>query len=214
MTIDIWADVVCPFCYIGKRQFERALESFEHKDKVTIKYRSFELNPGAPKATGKTPHEFLAERKGISVEEAKQLNDEVTTYAKSVGLTYDLDHAHPANSFDAHRLVHLAKKHGLEQKMVDRLYAAYFTEAVNIENREHLTRLAMEVGLQEEGVRKVLASNTFRTDVLADQAQAVSFGITGVPCFIFDEKLAVIGAHQPEHFLSALKKAWETSILK
>ncbi|HNJ34031.1 MAG TPA: DsbA family oxidoreductase, partial [Leptospiraceae bacterium] len=128
MKVEIWSDVMCPFCYIGKRKFERALAQFPERESIEIEWKSFQLNPGMKTEPGKSINEYLAEVKGWSVEEAKKMNDRVSQIASAVGITFNFDQAIVANSFDAHRLSHMAKKHGLQDQMEERLFAAYFTE--------------------------------------------------------------------------------------
>lgn len=207
MLVEIWSDIVCPFCYIGKRQFEKALAQFDRQADVQIVYKSFELNPAASKKFPGNLHDYLANHKGVSVHEAKKMNDNVSAYAADVGLHYDLDHAHPANSFDAHRLVHLAAKHNLADAMIETLHRAYFVEAGDIGNTEALVRYAVGVGLDEQETRKMLASDELADAVRADEAQAQEFAIDSVPCFVFDRTFSVVGAQDSETFLKALREA-------
>ena len=208
MEIEVWSDVVCPFCYIGKRQMEAALESFEHADGVTVRYRSYELNPDAPKQAAGDLHHFLAAHRGVSLAEARQMNAGVAAYAASVGLKYDLDHAVPANSFDAHRLVHLAAVTDRQDQMMEALHEAYFVEAVDLNNRDSLIELAVTACLERKEAVRVLASDAYAADVRADEAEARRLGVTGVPTFVIDRQTAVTGAQPSEVILAALRAAW------
>ncbi|MHB8841161.1 MAG: DsbA family oxidoreductase, partial [Candidatus Aquicultor sp.] len=185
-----------------------ALQQFGHKDKVEIVLRSYELMPDAPVETEKDMYEAVAEKYGIDYEEAKALGDRAARSAASVGLVYDIDHAHPTNSFDAQRLVHLAAKHGRGSEMIERLYAAHFTEATNIGKPENLKRLAVEVGLDEKEVETMLGGDAYIEDMHADEAEVRKLGIIGVPFFTFGRKHDVYGSQPSEVFLEMLEKAW------
>ena len=209
MKVEIWSDVMCPFCYIGKRRFELALQQFPGKDDVTVEWKSFQLDPEIVTQPGKSVNEYLAERKGWPLDRARELNDHVTTMAREAGLQCDFDKAVVANSFDAHRLSHFAKQHGLQDAMEERLFKAYFTEGKNTADRETLVQLAVEVGLKSDDVRKVLAGKDFADDVNKDMYEASQVGVLGVPFFVFDNKYAVSGAQPTDVFVQALKKAAE-----
>src|SRR5690606_35924856 len=146
MKIEIWSDVMCPFCYIGKRKFEQAMAQFPHKDKVQDVWKSFQLSPDMQTDTGKSIHEFLAAHKGISLQEAKKMNDYVTQMAKQVGLTYDFDKSVVANSFNAHRFAHFAKQHGKQEDAEELLFRSYFTDGKNIDDYATLIQLGNEIG--------------------------------------------------------------------
>jgi predicted DsbA family dithiol-disulfide isomerase len=206
MKIEIWSDVMCPFCYIGKRKFEQALKVFPQRDNVEIEWKSFQLNPSMKTDPSKNINQFLAEHKGISIEQAKRMNDRVTAMAAEVGLQYDFDKAIVANSFDAHRLSHFAKKHSVQNTVEERLFKAYFTEGKNTADHEILTAIAVEAGLNSEEVRAMLASNQFADDVNNDIYEAQQVGARGVPFFVFDNKYAVSGAQPSELFLQVLNK--------
>lgn len=170
--------------------------------------RSYELMPEAPVETDKDMYETVAEKYDVSYEEAKALSDRVVRSAATVGLAYDIDHAHPTNSFDAQRLVHLAAKHDRGPEMIERLYAAHFTEATNIGKPENLKRLAVEVGLDEKEVETMLEGDAYTEDMRADEAETRKLGITGVPFFIIDRKHDIFGSQPSEVFLEILEKAW------
>ncbi|EGG37327.1 DsbA family oxidoreductase [Paenibacillus sp. HGF5] len=208
MKVEIWSDFMCPFCYIGKRRFESALEQFPHKDQVEVVYRSFELDPNASYKPGVSMDELLAAKYGMSIEQAKAANANVTQQAASVGLTYHMDRVIPANSFDAHRLVHFAAQHGKMKDMTERLFRAYFTDAENLEDKNLLADLAAEVGLEREQATAVLESDAFQSEVRADEAAATNLGIRGVPFFVLGGKYAVSGAQPLEVFTDALDKAY------
>jgi len=207
LKVEIWSDVMCPFCYIGKRRFELALEQFPGRDDITIEWKSFQLDPEIVTQPGKSVNEYLAERKGWTLEHARELNDHVTQMALEVGLQYDFDKAVVANSFDAHRLSHFAKKHGLQDAMEERLFRAYFTEGKNTADHETLVQLAVEVGLNGDDVRRVLAGSDFADLVNNDAYEAHQVGARGVPFFVFGNKYAVSGAQPTEVFLQVLEKA-------
>jgi len=204
--VEIWSDVMCPFCYIGKRKFEQALEQFPGNDAVEVEWKSFQLNPDMKTEPSKSINEYLAEHKGISLARAKEMNEHVTAMAAEVGLTYDLGRAVVANSFDAHRLSHFAKKHGRQDAVEERLFKAYFTEGKNTADHGTLVSLAVEAGLNAEEVRAMLAGTEFSDDVNRDIYEASQVGARGVPFFVFDNKYAVSGAQPSELFLQVLNK--------
>jgi predicted DsbA family dithiol-disulfide isomerase len=209
LTVDIWSDVVCPWCYIGKRRFEAALEGFEHRDDVTVLWHSFELDPDAPPVAEGRSAERLAEKYGMSVEEAAGRQAEITTLAAQDGLTYDLAESRGGNSFDAHRLIHLAAERGLGDAAMERLMSAYFGEREPIGDRDTLQRLAVEVGLPAEEVREVLDGERYADAVRADERAATQIGIRGVPFFVLGRKYGVSGAQPAEVLLQALQQAWD-----
>jgi len=208
MKVEIWSDVMCPFCYIGKRRFENALAQFAHKDKVEVIWKSFQLNPDMKTEPGKNINQYLAEVKGWSLEQARQTNDHVTKMAKEAGLDYDLDKAVVANSFDAHRLVQLAKTTGKGDAMEEQLFKAYFTEGKNIADHDTLVQLATGIGLDAETVKKVLDSDEYADAVDQDIYESQQIGVRGVPFFVLNDRYAVSGAQASETFAGALDKAW------
>jgi predicted DsbA family dithiol-disulfide isomerase len=207
-SIEIRSDVVCPWCYIGKRRLEAALERFTRRDAVSLMWRSFELNPNAPKTSTETSREMLARKYGVSLEQADAMQSRVAGLAAQEGLKYRLDLTRPENSFDAQRLLHFAKTHDLQDEMKERLFAAYFTEGASIGDRETLIRLAKEVGLEGREVEAALEGGSFADDVRADEEQAVRLGISGVPFFVFAEKFGVSGAQPVETLLEVMERAW------
>jgi predicted DsbA family dithiol-disulfide isomerase len=208
MKVQIWSDVMCPFCYIGKRRFEDALQQFEHKDDVEIEWKSFQLNPDLVTDPTINITQYLADIKGWLLDHAKQMNDHVTQMAAEVGLTYDFDKAVVANSFDAHRFAHLAKQNGLGDKAEEALFKAYFTEGKNIADHDTLTKLGTEIGLDKTEVEQTLATNTYAADVKQDITQAQHLGISGVPFFVLDNKYGISGAQATSVFLQTIEKAY------
>jgi predicted DsbA family dithiol-disulfide isomerase len=211
MKIDIWSDVMCPFCYIGKRKFEKALASFEHRDEVEVEWHSFQLDPQTENGTGLSIYDYLAERKGLTREQSIDMHKHVTNTAKREGLEYNFDIAKVANSFDAHRFVQLAKANGLGDAAEEALFASYFTHGKDISDHDTLAELGASVGLQRSEVKAMLASDEYRDEVIRDIKTAEMMGISGVPFFLFDEKYGVAGAQSSDLFLHALKTTWEES---
>ena len=199
---------MCPFCYIGKRRFEVALQQFEHKDKVEIEWKSYLLNPEMVTDPSKNIHQFLAEHKGISLEEATGMNDYVTNMAANSGLKFDFDKAIPANSFNAHRLLHFAKQHGKQNETEEALFKAYFTDGKNIDDAPTLTEIAGSVGLDTTAMAEAMASEAYFQDVVMDVQEAQNIGVQGVPFFVFDRKYAISGAQEPDAFLNTLSTAY------
>lgn len=208
MKVEIWSDVVCPFCYMGKRKFEIALGEFSHRNEVEILWHSFQLDPSSKHYPGKDIHDYLAAKYGRSREWAVEMNGNVAESAKEVGLEYNFDKAIPVNTFDSHRLIRMAADHGLQQKAEERLFAAYFTEGKNISDHDTLSQLGVEIGLDTEEVRNTLKSSGYSEEVRNDLEEAEALGIHAVPFFVFDRKFAVSGA-QPSHlFLETLDRVW------
>jgi predicted DsbA family dithiol-disulfide isomerase len=212
LTVEIWSDVVCPWCYIGKRRFEAALEAFAHADEVTVMWRSFELDPEAPKLAEGTASERLAAKYGMTVERATQMHAEMTARAAAEGLDFRFDRARGGNTFDAHRLIHLAATYGHQAAAQERFMAAHFTEGEAIADPETLVRLAAEVGVDPVEARDVLQSDRFAEDVRQDEMLASSLGIQGVPFFVLDRRYGVSGAQPPEVLLQALEQAWGEAV--
>lgn len=208
LTVEIWSDIVCPWCYLGKRRFEAALEAFEHRDDVTVMWRSFELDPDAPVNPEGTATERLAAKYGMSVERAQTLHAEMTARAAAEGLEYRFDIARGGNTFDAHRMIHLAATYGHQAEAQERLMRAYFTEGEAISDRETLVRLISELGVDETEAREALEQGRFADDVREDELLATRLGIQGVPFFVLDRRYGVSGAQPPETLLQALQHAW------
>lgn len=210
MSVEIWSDVVCPWCYIGKRRLEAALASFAHRDEVDLVWRSFELDVSAPASTSGqgTYAERLATKYGCSVAEAQAMVDTMTATAAQEGLDFRFDLARPGNTFDAHRLLHLAAAHDRQDALKERLDRATFTEGSPVSDHSALRVLAMEVGLPEAQVDAVLTSGLHSDAVRADEAQASVYGISGVPFFVIDGKYGISGAQPADVILQALERAW------
>lgn len=209
MKVDIWSDVRCPFCYIGKRKFETALDSFPHKEGVEIQWHSFELDPNLATNPGVNAIDHIAEIKGITHEQAKGMHRHVTQVAKEIGLDFNFEKNVVANSFNAHRLIQLAKTKGLANEAEEQLFRVHFTEGKNIDDVETLTQVGVAIGLDKNIVKEMLASDAFSKEVKQDEMQAQNFGISGVPFFILNNKYAVSGAQSPDVFLQALDQAWK-----
>src|SRR3984885_7848035 len=208
MDVEIWSDVLCPWCYIGKRRFEHALKTFDHRGEVSVTWRSFQLDPSAPVTSDEDPIERLAAKYGMSRATAEAAQARVTANAATAGLDFHLDRARPGNTFDAHRLIHYANSVGKQDAMKERLMAAYFVEGAAIGGREVLAQLAGEVGLEDAAVRDVLAGDAHADDVRHDELEARQLGITGVPFFVLDRAYGVSGAQPSEVMLGALQQAW------
>ncbi|MGN6796454.1 MAG: DsbA family oxidoreductase [Streptosporangiaceae bacterium] len=211
MQVEIWSDIVCPWCYIGKRRFERALNSFEHADSVAVSYRSFELDPAAPAARSGSHAEHLASKYGMSVEQAEQLDQQMTERASAEGLAFNFDVMRGGNTFDAHRLLHLANEYGLQVEMKERLMRATFTDGLPIADKPTLADLAAEVGVPAHDARDALDRDAYAIAVRRDEEQAARYGITGVPFYVADGKFAVSGAQPAEAFRQLLDRAYAES---
>jgi protein disulfide-isomerase len=209
MKVEIWSDIMCPFCYIGKRNFEAALKEFDAKNEIEIEWKSFQLDPTIPKSFEKkvSTYEYLAERKGMPVERSKELHDNIVETARKVGLTYNFEKAVVANSFDAHKLIQLAKTKGLGDAAEESLFKAYFTDGKDMSDYSTLIQLGNEIGLNEEEITAALSSEEFDSKVNFDISEGSQLGVTGVPFFVFDRKYAVSGAQPIETFLNALKQS-------
>jgi predicted DsbA family dithiol-disulfide isomerase len=207
MQVEIWSDVICPWCYIGKRRFEIALANFAQKESVTVIWRSFELDPKSPPQYSVTLEEMLSQKYGVSPQEAAAMNARVTGLAKEVGLEYNLSKAKPGNTFDAHRLLHFAASRQLGDQATEIVMNAYFSESLAVGDRTALARLATEFGIAESEVLAMLESNAYTAEVRADEARAAKLGITGVPFFVINEKVGISGAQPVETFTQALQQA-------
>lgn len=210
LRVDVWSDIACPWCYVGKRRLERALREFPHAADVKVVWHSFELDPSAPpERDPKVSHvERIAKKYGISAQQAQQNSDRLRDTARGEGLSFDFERIRSGNMFDAHRLVHLGKDRGRQDAVKERFLKAYLEEAALMSDHGTLLRLAVEAGLDEGEAADVLASDGFGEQVRADEAQAHDLGISGVPCFVLDGRYAVSGAQSPQVLLSALHQAW------
>jgi len=210
MKIEIWSDFVCPFCYIGKRRLEAALEHFPHKDQVEIEYKSFELDPHAPTHSEQSIYEALAAKYGTTAEQMKQMNKGIIEQAAELGLAFDYENMKPTNTFHAHRLAKYAKTIGNDKEITENLLSAYFTKSKNVGDIHTLAVIAEESGIDREKAVEVLSNEAdYEQEVRNDQRQAQQYGIQGVPFFLINQKYAISGAQSPETFSGALKKVWE-----
>ena len=212
LQIDVWSDIACPWCYVGKRRLEAALEGFPHRDEVAITWHSFELDPSASQEIDVEDVSYaqrLAEKYRVPVAGGQQMIDNMTATAAKDGIAMRFDVIRPGNTFDAHRLLHLAEERGKQDALKERLLAAYLCEGERIGDHETLVRLAGEVGLDVDEAEGVLASQSYAADVRSDESQAAQLGIHGVPFFVFDRKYAVQGAQPAEIVRKVLDKAWE-----
>jgi predicted DsbA family dithiol-disulfide isomerase len=211
MKVEIWSDVVCPWCHIGKKRFEAALARFPQRAEVEVEWKSFELDPEAVSATsaaGSDYAERLGRKYGMSRAVAQQRLDDMTAAAAAEGLDFHFERAVRANTFDAHQVIHLAGERGVQDAVKERLLRAYFSEGEAVGDRETLVRLAAEAGLDAAEVRRALAEQTFAAAVRADEAEASALGIRGVPFFVIDRKYGVSGAQPPAELLEVLEAAW------
>lgn len=211
MHVEIWSDIACPWCYVGKRRFEAALAAFEHRDDVQVTWRSFELDPHAPRERTQDGAAHLADKYGTSREEALAMQQRMTATAAREGLEFRFDIARGGNTFDAHRLLHLAALRGAQDALKERLLRAYLSEGEPIGDAAALERLGIEVGLPEDEVRDVLAGERFAAEVREDERTAASLGIRAVPFFVVDRALGASGAQPPEALTDMLQQAWAAS---
>jgi predicted DsbA family dithiol-disulfide isomerase len=209
MKIEVWSDFVCPFCYIGKRRLEIALNKFKYKDEVEVIFKSFELDTSAQKKYDENIHELIAKKYEISLEQAKASNAQIVYQAKEVGLEFNFDKLIPTNTFDAHRLSHYAKTENKMNELSERILKAYFTDSFNISDHKVLADLAKEVGLDSEKALGILKSGQYESEVRKDEETASKLRVTGVPFFVINERYAVSGAQPPELFLEVLEKVKE-----
>ena len=210
LKVDIWSDIACPWCYIGKRKFERAVEQFSTEGReVEVEFHSFELSPDTPVDFEGSEVDFLVAHKGLPADQVEQMLERVGSIAESVGLHYDFDALRHTNTVRAHQVLHLAKTKGLQSELKERLLRAYFEEGRHVGRAEDLADLAAEVGLDRDEVIVALESEEFLPDVRADINQARAYGISGVPFFVIDQKYGISGAQESETFVQALGQAWE-----
>ena len=215
MKVEIWSDVVCPWCYVGKRRFEQALARFTHGDEVEVEWKSFELDPGARSAApgdgGPDYADRLAKKYSTTRAGAQQMLDSMTLAAAAEGLDFRFDLAVSANTFEAHQVIHLAAARGLQDQVKERLLRGYFTEGEAVGDRAVLVRLAAEAGLDAAEVEKALEEQEYATAVRADEAEAGALGISGVPFFVIDRKYGVSGAQPADQLLQVLERTWNES---
>jgi len=205
-SIEIWSDVVCPFCYLGTRQLDSALERFQHRDDVVLRHRAFELDPKAPTDYDLSLSELLAKKYSMPVERARALNERLESEAKVLGMTWSMKDARPTNTFDALRLIALSATQGLDDAMSERLFRAYFSEGLLVSDRSVLTSLAIELGVT--GIDELWRNDAYFAEVRSDEADAQELGITGVPSLLIDGKFMVVGAQGADQIFDVLERAW------
>lgn len=210
MRVDIWSDVVCPWCYLGKRRFERALAEFDRRDEVEVVYRSFELDPRMPRGEAQPKAPLLAAKFGKSEAEMREMEARLERLAAEDGLEYHLEGSLIGNTFDAHRVLHLARERGMQAAVTERFFRAYFTEQRSLFDVDSLADVAVDAGLEREEVLHVLKEGTYADAVRADVEQARALGANGVPFFVLDDRYGVSGAQSAETFTAALTNAFET----
>jgi predicted DsbA family dithiol-disulfide isomerase len=213
LRVDVWSDIACPWCYLGKRRLEGALQRFPHRSNTEVVWRAFELDPAAPRERDRTQSyaQRLATKYGLPVREAAARIERMTQMAQADGLTFDFERIRPGNTFDAHRVLHLAGERGVQDAVKERFLRGYMTEGEPIGDSEALTRMASEAAadrLPADEIRAVLGSDAYAREVRADEAQARELGIGGVPFFVLGDRYAVSGAQPAEHLLAALTQAW------
>jgi predicted DsbA family dithiol-disulfide isomerase len=210
LRVEIWSDVACPWCYIGRRRFAAALADFPHREHVQVRWRSYQLSPEAPVGSPLSEAEVLSRMKGLPLDAVEEMFAHVTAIAATVGLTYRFDTVRPANTFDAHRLIHLARRErdATADRTVEALMSAHFEQGLAVDDREVLVRIAAQVGLDPDAVRTALAGRDATDDVLADLDEGRTVRVSGVPFFVLDRRLGVSGAQPTELFGQALERAW------
>jgi predicted DsbA family dithiol-disulfide isomerase len=212
VDVEIWSDIACPWCYIGKRRFEAALAAFEHRDEARVVWRSFELDPGAPREREGDRAARLAQKYGMTIQQAREAERSVVDAAAGDGLDFRFDLQRSGATFDAHRIVHLAARHGLQDAMKERVMRAYFTEGELVGDHDALARLAAEVGLEQDEVRETLAADRYAEAVREDERMARELGISAVPTFVIDRALGASGAHPPEALSDLLRQGWANRV--
>jgi predicted DsbA family dithiol-disulfide isomerase len=208
MLVEIWSDIACPWCYVGRARFAAALARFEHREEVTVVWRSFELDPDAPAEREGSHAERIARKYGRTLEEVAEMDAQLTATAAADGLAIDFSRVRSGTTFDAHRLVHLAAAHGKQDPMKERLFRAYFSEGALISDHATLQALGTEVGLPADEVRELLLTERYAEEVRDDERTAHSAGISAVPCFVIDRKFGASGAQPPETLLEFLQHGW------
>ncbi|MDM1071827.1 DsbA family oxidoreductase [Empedobacter brevis] len=214
MKIEIWSDVMCPFCYIGKKHFEQALEQISYKENIEVEWKSFQLNPDLSKTEITSVNDYLIQAKGISEEQVIAMNNQLAEMGKTVGIDFQQQHSKVINTGDAHRLIHFAQAKGQGSEAEEILFKAYFTEGKNIADTETLAELGEEIGLNKTEILDMLNSDENVFEVASDILDARNIGVSGVPFFVIDRKYAISGAQAVEYFVSALTQAYEKDHLK
>ncbi|MGZ3789164.1 MAG: DsbA family oxidoreductase [Bacteriovorax sp.] len=207
IKVEVWSDINCPYCYIGKRHLEAALKKFSGKNEVVLEWKSFELDPAFHPPKGLDNIDLLAKKYGRDRAWAKQMNDNMTKMARASGLDFHMDKVIPANSFNAHRLLHLAKISNVQNDLIEKLFSLKFVEGKDIDKQDVLREASVEMGLDPLEVQNVLTSDRFSEDVRRDEFQAESYGIRGVPHFIFNKGHSISGAQSVDVFLKRLEES-------
>lgn len=208
MKVEVWSDVVCPFCYIGKRKFEIALEQFKEKNNVEIVWKSYQLQPDMVTDPDRKVYQLVSQKHNIPLEQSKQMHRQMTQTAKELGLVYDFDKAIPANTLKAHQLIQFAKTQGKQDEAEETLFRSYFTEGKNVDDVPTLLEIGATIGLDKAALKEALDKGTYISNVEADIYEAKQVGVRGVPFFVFNRKYAVSGAQDPKDFLATLEKAF------
>lgn len=208
MKIEIWSDVMCPFCYIGKRNFEAALAQFPEKEKIQVEWKSFQLDPSAPEEASESQEEYLMKRKGMSRAQVQDMTHRITQMAKEVGLEYNLDKSILVNSGKAHQLIQYAKTKNLGDEIEERLFKAYFTEGLNIADLDTLTQLGKEIGLDANELQEAFTNDQYKYLMTQDLQEGEYLGVRGVPFFVFDRKYGISGAQPPQAFMETLQQSF------
>ncbi|HLW41869.1 MAG TPA: DsbA family oxidoreductase [Flavobacterium sp.] len=208
MKIEIWSDVMCPFCYIGKRNFEAALAQFADKENIEVEWKSYQLDPSVPEVATESQEDYLVKRKGMSREQVRAMSANVTEMAKSTGLEYHLDQSVMVNSQKAHQLIQFAKSKNLGNEIEERLFKAFFTEGKNVADIETLTQLGKEIGLDENELQTAFTDERYKYQMTQDIQEGQNLGVKGVPFFVFDRKYGVSGAQPAEAFLETISKSF------
>lgn len=210
MKIEVWSDIMCPFCYIGKRNYEQAIAKFKDADKIEIVWKSYQLDPTVPlEGITESTYEYLAKRKGWTLEQTKDIHKNVVQTAKNAGLVYNFDHAKVANSFNAHRIIQFAKTKGLGDQAEEQFFKGYFTDGKDLNAKEDLIAIGKLIGLTEDEVNTALTDEKYAEAVRKDIDEAAQLGIQGVPFFVLNRKYAISGAQEPKVFLQTIEKAFE-----
>jgi predicted DsbA family dithiol-disulfide isomerase len=208
MLVEIWSDIACPWCYVGRARVAAALARFEHRDEVTVVWRSFELDPDAPVEREGSHAERIARKYGRTLQEVAEMDAQLTAAAAADGLTIDFSRVRSGTTFDGHRLVHLAAVHGKQDAMKERLFRAYFSEGALLSDHATLQALGVDVGLPADEIRELLLTERYAEEVRDDERTAQSAGISAVPCFVIDRKYGASGAQPPETLLEFLQHGW------
>lgn len=210
MKIEIWSDIICPFCYIGKRNFEKGLKEFTDKDAIEVEWKSYLLDPSAPKTPNeKTYVQILADKYGWSLEKAQQNIDNMSNMARSAGLDYQLEHIQRINTVDLHKIIQYAKTKGLGDEMEEAFFKAYFVDALDLSQEQVLKEILRTIGLTKTDLEEALHNENYEKAMQADIAEAKQIGLQGVPFFVLNRKYAISGAQSPEGFLEAIETAYK-----